>query len=156
LAVGANGTVLTADSAESTGLKWATPASGTFPVLTRGGATSSFSTSSTSFVDVTGMSITRTPISGTNKIELKADMVIYSTAQWLRFRFVAGATNLNIIQTTIAGAGYHNVVIVYCVENVAASSTVFKVQCHTEAGTGITIEGTNSGYHNLLTTLEVY
>jgi hypothetical protein len=29
LAVGANGTVLTADSAEATGLKWATPASGT-------------------------------------------------------------------------------------------------------------------------------
>lgn len=30
LAVGANGTVLTADSAESTGLKWATPATGGF------------------------------------------------------------------------------------------------------------------------------
>jgi hypothetical protein len=37
LGVGANGTVLTADSAESTGLKWATPASGmTNPMTTTG------------------------------------------------------------------------------------------------------------------------
>lgn len=33
LAVGANGTVLTADSAETTGLKWTTPASGSMTVL---------------------------------------------------------------------------------------------------------------------------
>jgi hypothetical protein len=33
LAVGANGTVLTADSAEATGLKWATPASTTLPAF---------------------------------------------------------------------------------------------------------------------------
>ena len=34
--VGANGTVLTADSAEATGLKWATPSSGSKTVLTSG------------------------------------------------------------------------------------------------------------------------
>ena len=33
LAVGANGTVLTADSAEATGLKWATPAAGSLTLL---------------------------------------------------------------------------------------------------------------------------
>jgi hypothetical protein len=36
LAVGANGTVLTADSGETTGLKWATPASGSMTVLASG------------------------------------------------------------------------------------------------------------------------
>lgn len=37
LAVGANGTVLTADSAEATGLKWATPASGSRTLINTGG-----------------------------------------------------------------------------------------------------------------------
>lgn len=36
LAVGSNGTVLTADSAESTGLKWATPAAGSFTQIATG------------------------------------------------------------------------------------------------------------------------
>ena len=36
LAVGANGTVLTADSAETTGLKWATPAAGGMTVIASG------------------------------------------------------------------------------------------------------------------------
>ena len=41
LGVGANGTVLTADSAESTGLKWATPSSGALTLIT----TQAFTTS---------------------------------------------------------------------------------------------------------------
>ena len=50
LAVGANGTVLTADSAEATGLKWATPAAaGSGPTFkaTRTGGNQSFSASTT-------------------------------------------------------------------------------------------------------------
>jgi hypothetical protein len=39
--VGANGTVLTADSAEATGLKWATPASGAYTSLATGSLTGS-------------------------------------------------------------------------------------------------------------------
>jgi len=35
LAVGSNGQVLTADSAETTGLKWATPSAGSFTLITR-------------------------------------------------------------------------------------------------------------------------
>jgi hypothetical protein len=37
LAVGSNGTVLTADSAESTGLKWSTPSSGGMTLINTGG-----------------------------------------------------------------------------------------------------------------------
>jgi hypothetical protein len=53
LAVGANGTVLTADSAEATGLKWATPAdSGGLTLINTGGTT--LSGSSTSVTSIPG------------------------------------------------------------------------------------------------------
>ena len=55
LGVGANGTVLTADSAEATGLKWAAPASGGMTLLsttTLSGATTTISSISGSYVNL--------------------------------------------------------------------------------------------------------
>lgn len=57
LAVGANNTVLTADSAEATGLKWATPSSGSMTVLASGNlatgtTTTTFSSISASYKDL--------------------------------------------------------------------------------------------------------
>ena len=68
LAVGANGTVLTADSAAATGLKWAA-AGGAGKVLQVVSATlaDDISSSSTSYVD-TGLSASITPSSATSKI----------------------------------------------------------------------------------------
>lgn len=55
LAVGANNTVLTADSAEATGLKWATPSSGGMTLITSGtlsGATVTLSSIPTTYNDL--------------------------------------------------------------------------------------------------------
>ena len=69
LAVGANATVLTADSTEATGLKWATPAAGGKVLqMVSTAKTDTFTTSSTSFVDITGLSVSITPTSATSKI----------------------------------------------------------------------------------------
>ena len=67
LAVGANGTTLVADSAEATGLKWATPAGGKVLQVVQGTLTSNYSTSSTSFGDI-GLSVSITPSSASSKI----------------------------------------------------------------------------------------
>ena len=68
IGVGANGTVLTADSAEATGLKWATPAGGG-KVLQVVNATTTTETTiaSTSYTDTT-LTATITPTSATSKI----------------------------------------------------------------------------------------
>jgi len=68
LGVGANGTVLTADSAETTGLKWAAPSAGAVVQVKSVTKTSVFTTTSTSFTDVTGLSVSITPTSASNKI----------------------------------------------------------------------------------------
>jgi hypothetical protein len=66
LGVGANGTVLTADSAETTGLKWATPASKVVQIVSAS-TTTDTSSSSITFADTT-LTATITPTSASNNI----------------------------------------------------------------------------------------
>jgi hypothetical protein len=74
LGVGANGTVLTADSAEATGLKWATAAGGgKILQVVQTVLSTTASTTSTSFVD-TGVTASITPTSASSKILVMVSM----------------------------------------------------------------------------------
>jgi hypothetical protein len=69
LAVGANNTVLTADSSTATGLKWAAAAGGgKLLQVVSARSTTSYTNSTTTMTDVTGLTATITPTSATSKI----------------------------------------------------------------------------------------
>ena len=67
LGVGANGTVLTADSAETTGLKWAAASSGAV-VQVKSAIYSTSTTNATATYTDTGLSVSITPTSASNKV----------------------------------------------------------------------------------------
>jgi hypothetical protein len=68
LAIGTNGQILTADSTEATGMKWAAPAGGGKVLqVVQGTHSTAVTISSTSFTD-TGLTATITPSSATSKI----------------------------------------------------------------------------------------
>ena len=68
LAVGTNGQVLTAASTTGTGLTWATPSSGAVKQVVTGATTSSQNITSTSYTDVTDLTVTITPSSTSSTI----------------------------------------------------------------------------------------
>jgi hypothetical protein len=95
LAVGTNGQVLVANSSASTGLAWALPR--VLQVVSTA-KTDTFTTSSTSFVDVTGLSVTITPQSATSQILVFAQVSgseDYAVSPGY-VQLVRGATNINL------------------------------------------------------------
>jgi hypothetical protein len=99
LAVGANDTVLTADSSTATGLKWATPAGGGKVLQVVSATTSTAVTISSTTNTDTGITATITPTASTSKILVLISGSVWGSASsvtsfFMGGRLVRGATTI--------------------------------------------------------------
>ena len=140
LAVGTNGQVLTADSAEATGLKWATPAGGGKVLqVVQAVYTTTVSTTSASYVD-TGLTASITPSSSSSKILVfvsQGTLVERSSSSCLnKLQIVRGSTVVHESDRAggITGNGTTyvalsaNEVLIYLDSPATTSSTTYKTQ----------------------------
>ena len=94
LAVGANDTILTADSSEATGLKWATPASSS-PTSASATVATSQTTSSGSYTDLTTPGPAVTVTTGTKALVIISDYSVVGVGDNAFTSFaVSGATTI--------------------------------------------------------------
>jgi hypothetical protein len=112
LGVGSNGQILTADSTTATGLKWAAAAGGgkVLQVVSTT-KTDTFTTTSGSYVDVTGYSVSITPSSASSKILVIYDININAdpSTHLGRGQLVRGSTPIKIGDDS--GSGHPRVTI---------------------------------------------
>jgi hypothetical protein len=168
LTVGANDTVLVADSSTATGLKWAAPAGGG-KVLQVVSATTTTSTNitSASYTDTT-ITATITPTLATSKILvlISAQNLAYwsstNTVVQCKAQLLRGATQIledlifAQLEGASAGAGYKgsSSSIIYLDSPSTTSSTTYKLQAAKVLGNGIYFQGSNSNA-STITLLEI-
>lgn len=142
LAVGTNGQVLTADSSTATGLKWAAAAGGGKVLqVVQGTLTTTFDTTSTTFVD-TGLTVSITPSASTSRILVFASVPTAQTytagsddKTFGRFQLVRGSTSLQEILFGIGSTGTssgryirNGLALSYVDSPATTSSTTYKIQ----------------------------
>jgi len=132
--------------------------------------TGTFSTTSTSFVDVTSLSISITPTSASNKVLVIINGLarVLAGTQFPRINIVRGATNIgqstggSSTNQTVAPFGvsvagpYMNWSAAYLDSPATTSATTYKVQAASSGGDPITIGGsTDHGSISTITVMEV-
>jgi hypothetical protein len=159
LAVGANNTVLTADSSTATGLKWAAAAGGGKLLQVVTATTVTQVSNSTSTYADTGLTATITPTSATSKILVLADLNTRKntgTQANVGLNIVRGATT---IWQTI-GLHYTNTEqynggrtpIMYMDSPATTSATTYKIQFKNQensASVSVCYDGTAGFTHNI-------
>jgi hypothetical protein len=148
--VGANGTVLTADSAEADGVKWAAlPASGKVLQVVSNTYSTATVIQSTTMTD-TGLSATITPTLATSKILVLVtqnfNSYVASGGRAAAYQIVRGATVINLIgssgyeyttddsSTTVNGRNFTGVhTVVYLDSPATTSATTYKTQAKVQS-----------------------
>ena len=163
LAVGAtNGHVLTVDSVEATGLKWAAAGGGGGKVLQVVSTfkDDTFTSSAITFADITGLSATITPSAATSKVLILSNINLGGTTSvnGSGARLLRGATAIGVgaaagvraslnISSTVGGdddyVGSYS--YVYLDSPATTSATTYKWQSYEQAGTTFVNRGQGDG-----------
>jgi hypothetical protein len=139
LAVGANNTVLTADSSTATGLKWAAAAGGGKVLQVVQGTFTGYASLSTSTFTDSGITVTITPTSATSKVLVFATINgvyknIGNGSNAVKSQLLRGAT---VISSSSERSGFTNTSVVgnigtvsmnYLDSPATTSATTYKVQ----------------------------
>jgi hypothetical protein len=153
LGIGTANQVLAVNSG-ATAPEWKTLTS-TVPIMNYVAPSADFTTASTSYVDVTGVTITTTPVSGTNKVLISASLQINSAASGgIAFKVLQGASSLGVREFN-TGTGLNLFSAQWLVTN-ASGSTTFKLQMRSPGGVSHTLYGSATGYGYNMSVLEVY
>jgi hypothetical protein len=139
----------------SNGTTWASslPPAGSILQVISATKTDGFTTTSTSYVDITGMSVTITPKSATSKILIIANGMLAAPASVNAFaQLVRGATAIGLFGNTSLGTyyaaylnpnspdtdrGYANVTFNYLDSPATTSATTYKLQLYSSDGTSV-------------------
>jgi len=176
LAVGANNTVLTADSTTATGLKWAAVSGGKVLQMVSTNTLTTTTINTTTYTDITNMSLSITPTSATSKILVLVTLPFYAernaTMMGGSVQLLRDATIINRLQNQGYGDGSGSAVYVAAATGVAimsvfgfsfidspatTSATTYKLQGrYWSTGTGATSVWGNAGTGgSSLTLLEI-
>jgi len=162
--VGADGTVLTANSAQADGVEWATPTSKVVQIVNATNSTQTITASST-FTD-TNLRATITPTSASNKILVfvsQNGVGKYNSNTQMQIRLVRGATTILALDSyaghtnSAASNWVGSVSCVYLDSPATTSATTYKTQFNSQAGTGSVIlnEATSPGTTSTILLMEV-
>jgi hypothetical protein len=147
LAVGANGTVLTADSTQSTGIKWAAPAAPGKVLQVINATYSTLTSSSSATFAATGLTATITPSSATSKVLVfvnQSGLKKSSSNTYMGLRLKRSSTVLANFEDTAGFTGGSDEIrfggagINYLDSPATTSATTYTTEFNSGAGSGFT------------------